>query len=246
MRTRGYLLLTAAATLAPLVLAQAQAAFDMSAPPALARPARLRVPIVSSGVLPSNKLTIRVVEQHELPLVQVTAVVAGGSRSDGDRPGMASFVANMLDEGAGTRDATTLQAEFAFLGARLSTSSDWDRLTISLKVPLRSLGPALDLMADVILRPTFSAVEIRRQRDLRLTSLLQTRDQPEEVASLAFFSALFPVEHPYHNSADGDSIATARLDSSAVRDFYLRTVRPERTTFIVVGDLGTARARAEI
>ncbi len=245
MRPRRYLL-AAAATFAPLAMASAQASYDRSVPPTLARPARLSVPIVASGVLPSNKLTVRVVEQHELPLVQVTAVVAGGSRLDGAHPGMASFVANMLDEGAGVRDATTLQAEVAFLGASLSTYSDWDRLTISLKVPLRSLGPALDLMADVMLRPTFSAAEVRRQRDLRLTSLLQIRDEPEDVASLAFNTSLFPPGHPYHHSAEGDSSTTARLDSAAVRNFYLRAVRPELTTFIVVGDLGTARARAEI
>lgn len=226
--------------------AGAQTSTAVATPPALSPPARLSVPVMSTAVLPGNRLTIDVVEQHELPLVQVTVVVAGGSRLDGQHPGMASFVADMLDEGAGTRDADALQSQIAFLGATLSTSSDWDRITVSLKVPVRSLSPALDLLADVVLRPTFHVAEVRRQRDLRLTDLLQARDEPATVASFAFASQLYSLGHPYHRPAIGDSISVAAFDSATVRAFYQSTIRPERTTVIVVGDIGTARARAEI
>jgi predicted Zn-dependent peptidase len=169
--------------------------------------------------------------------VQITAVVLGGSRLDDRTPGIASFTAGMLDEGAGGRDAAALQAEAAFLGATLTTASDWDRILVSLKVPVRNLAPALDLMADVMLRPTFGAAEVRRQKDLRIANWLQLRDQPNALGTLAFNSVVFPAGHPYHNSANGDSAATASLDSTAVRAFYDRVMRPDRTTFVVVGDV---------
>ena len=63
-----------------------------------------------------------------------------------------TFVANMMDEGAGSRDATALQSELAFLGATLSVGASWDFTTVSLKVARRNLEPALELMADVVLR----------------------------------------------------------------------------------------------
>ncbi|MGH9204444.1 MAG: hypothetical protein ACRD2A_24720, partial [Vicinamibacterales bacterium] len=87
--------------------------------------APLTVPAVRSVSLP-NGIQVRIVEQHELPLVQVTLTVTGGSRLDGDSPGIATFAAGMLDEGAGTRDALGLQSELAYLGASLSTTADWD------------------------------------------------------------------------------------------------------------------------
>ncbi|HEX6314491.1 MAG TPA: insulinase family protein, partial [Gemmatimonadaceae bacterium] len=155
-------------------LAAAQAPSVHTSAPAVAPAPPLRVPAVRASTLP-NGIGLRVVEHRELPLAQVTLTVTGGSRLDAQVPGIATFMAGMLDEGAGSRDALALQGELAYLGASLFTSADWDRFTVSLKVPVRSLEPALALMADVVQRPTFAAEDLRRQRDLRLTSLLQAR-----------------------------------------------------------------------
>lgn len=220
----------------------AQQAFDRTRPPALAPSPALTVPVVRTDRL-ANGPALHVVEHRELPLVQVTLTIAGGGRLDRDLPGLASFTAGLLDEGAGTRDANALQSELAFLGASLSTSASWDVTTVSLKVARRNLDAALDLMADVVLRPTFAAAEVRRQRDLRLASLLQAKDQPGALANLAFSQALFPEGHPYRASLGGDSISTARLDSATVRAFYEGSIRPDRAAFYVVGDIGAADAR---
>lgn len=223
-------------------LAAQQSSFDRTRPPALAENPPLTVPTVVTSRLP-NGPALHVVEQRELPLVQVTLSIAGGGRLDRDTPGLATFTANLLDEGAGKRDANALQSELAFLGASLSTGASWDATTISLKVARRNLEAALDLMADVVLRPTFAANEVRRQRDLRLASLMQQRDQPGALANLAFSQALFPVGHPYRHSLGGDSASTARLDSTVVREFHRGSLRPERATFYVVGDLSASEAQ---
>ncbi|MBX7119041.1 MAG: insulinase family protein [Gemmatimonadaceae bacterium] len=217
-------------------------AFDRTRPPALGAAAPLVVPTVHAARLP-NGPALQVVEHRELPLVQVTLTIAGGGRLDNDRPGLASFTANLLDEGAGRRDANALQAELAYLGASLSTGASWDAITVSLKVARRNLEPALDLMADVVLRPTFDATEVRRQRDLRAAGILQQRDQPASLGGLALAQAIFPKGHPYRQSLGGDSASTAPLDSAMVRDFYAGAFRPGRATFYVVGDLATAEAQ---
>lgn len=228
-----------------LATAQTPVRYDPTKPPKLGKPAPLVVPTVATSALP-NGIGLHIVEDHELPLVQVIATIDGGSLLDGDAPGLATFTAGMLDEGAGSRDAAALQSELAYLGATLFTSASWDAFSVGLKVPVRSLGPALDLMADVLLRPTLGASEVRRQRDLRVAGLLQQRDQPDALAGLAFNQLLYPAGHPYHRPAGGDSASTARLDSASVRRFYERAYRPERTTFIVVGDLGVGEARQAI
>jgi predicted Zn-dependent peptidase len=230
------------ALLVPVALT-AQGTSPYASPPAVPPAPVLAVPAVRTGTLP-NGVLLRVVEQHELPLVQVTLTVQGGSRLDGDLPGIATFMAGMLDEGAGSRDALALQGELAYLGATLSTTADWDRFTVSLKVPVRSLPAALELMADVVLRPTFRANEVRRQRDLRLTGLLQARDQPNTLASLAFNQAVYPATHPYARNQLGDSATVARYDSVLVRQFYQQTMRPDRASLIVVGDISEAQARS--
>ena len=223
------------ATFAPVALL-AQAAFDRSNPPVLPPAPKLVMPAVATARL-RNGVPLQVVTQTELPLVQVTLTVAGGSRLDGPESGRASFLARMLTESAGGKDVNAIQSELAFLGASLFSSASWDGFVVSLNVPKRSLGAALDLMADVVQRPAFTSTDVRRQRELRAASILQRRDQPNAVALLAFNGLVFPASHPYHNSSDGDSASTARLDSASIRGFYERTFVPSRAKFVVVGDI---------
>ena len=209
---------------------------DRTQVPVLDKPPALKLPALERASLPSG-VTLQLVQQHELPLVQVTLVIAGGTKLDGNQPGLASFTTRMLTEGAGTRDANALQGELAFLGAQLFATAGTDAFTISLNVPKRTLGEALDLLGDVVLRPTFRAADVRRQRDLRLASILQRRDNANVLASLAFSQLIFPAGHPYHRPADGDSATTASLDSALVRAFYQQTFVPERAKFVIVGDV---------
>ena len=225
---------------APVAL-RAQSAFDRTKPPTLPAAPKLVLPSVAASKL-ANGVALQVVQQTEVPLVQVTLSVAGGSRLDGGEPGRASFMARMLTESAGGKDVNALQSELAFLGANLSASSSWDAVVVSLNVPKRSLAAALDLMADVVQRPAFTSADVRRQRELRAAGILQRRDQPNALAALAYNALVFPASHPYHNSADGDSSTTARLDSTSVRAFYNRAMVPSRARFIVVGDITTSEA----
>src|SRR5690606_1715406 len=205
----------------------------------------LTVPAVRSSRL-GNGAALKVVEQRELPLVHITLQFAGGGRLDNDTPGLASFVATMVREGAGSRDANALQSELAYLGASLSANAAWDNSTVTLRVAKRTLDAALDLMADVVLRPTFAAADVRRQRDLRLAGLLQQKDQPRTIATMTFNRAMFPAGHPYRRSLGGDSASTAALDSAMVRAFHDGAYRPLRATFTVVGDIDEAEARTQL
>jgi zinc protease len=218
-------------------------AVDRTQVPALDKPPVLKLPTLERAGI-SNGITLQLVQQHELPLVQLTLVIAGGTKLDADQPGLASFAARMLTEGAGARDANALQSQLAFLGAQLFASAGTDAFTISLNVPKRALGEALDLLGDVVLRPSFRSADVRRQRDLRLAGILQRRDNPNMLAALAFNQIVFPAGHPYHRASDGDSASTARLDSAAVRAFYEQTFVPERARFVVVGDVTVPEMRA--
>lgn len=228
------------ASLAGAPLAAQQ--LDVTHPPRLGPPAALRVPKVQTATLP-NGLKLDLIELHEVPVVQFTLAVDGGGRDDGRLPGLASFTAGMLDEGADTLDAFGIAAQSEYLGAQLGSQADWDRSYVSLKVPRRTMGPALDLMAALALRPTFRAAEVARQRDLRLAAILQQRDEPSIVARAAFGAIVFPDGHPYHKPLGGDSAATAQLDSATVRAFWQRTFRPDRATLLVAGDITLPEAR---
>ncbi len=223
--------------------AQAQGALDRTKPPALGTSTKFHLPPVESAKMP-NGVGLQVVEHHSLPLVHVLLIVDGGSRLEAGTPGLAGFTARMLTEGAGTRDANALQSDLGFIGAQLNAAASEEAFVVQLDVAKRSLGEALDLLADVVLRPTFRSANVNQQRDLRLQSLLQRRDQPTQLAAIAFDQIVFPKGHPYHDPADGDSASTAALDSARVRNFYAHAFAPARAKFVVVGDVTEPEMRA--
>ncbi len=217
-------------------------ALDRTQAPTVPAPPAFVTPAVQTAHLP-NGITIDLVEMHELPLVEVDVVVqSAGGRMDGTTAGVATFTAGMLDEGAGGRDALAIASEAAYLGAELSTGADWDNAEVDLSVPKRTLEPALDLLADVMLRPQFKGSDIQKQRDLRLANIISGRDEPTTVNAVVLASLLYPEGHPFHRPMNGDSLSVAMLDSATVRGFYAAQFKPDRTTFVVTGDLTMSEA----
>src|SRR5438552_1180011 len=134
-------------------------AVDRAKPPALPPPPALKLPAVQTAAL-ANGLELAVVEMHKVPVVDVQLVLdAGAARDPVDLPGLATFTATMLQQGAGRRGALEIADEAAFLGSQLNTAASYDAATVSLHVPKRRLEPARDLLADLVLRPTFAVAE---------------------------------------------------------------------------------------
>jgi zinc protease len=239
--SRAALLLALTAAAAPATLG-AQVV-DRTRPPALGPAPVLRLPPVQTATLP-NGLQLAVVEMHKVPVVDVSLLLDAGSVDDpADLPGLATFAANMLDEGAGRRSALEISEEADFLGANLSTGAGYDGAGVYLHVPKRQLAPALGLMADVVLRPTFADSEITRQRDLRRTQILQQRDQPVQMANLAFPAIVFGSRHPYGRPLNGTEESTALLTRDRVTQFYRDWYRPQSAKLLVVGDITLAEAQ---
>lgn len=240
---RSPLLRAGSAALVTALLMAPAARAQVTTAPALTPPPALTLPQPWRASLP-NGVTIIGVEMREVPLVRASLLIAGGGRLDGARPGLASFTAGMLDQGAAGRDAIGIAEDVAYLGASLNTSAGWDAFTISLSAPKRTFADAMEILAKVTLQPTFAGADVQRQRDLRLASIIQQRDQPGAVGSLVFNREVFPRGHPYHAPLGGDSASTVALDSATVREFWTGAADPRRATLIVSGDITQAEAVA--
>ena len=206
-------------------------------PPSPGPPRPLTLPPVERHAL-SNGLAVHLVESHEVPTVELVLAVGSGAAADpGGRPGVAAMTANLLDEGAGGRDALALADALDFLGADLGSSSSWDYSLVRLHVPVARLEQALPLMADVALRPDFPERELVRLRKEALTTLLQARDEPREVAQVALLQAVFGPDHRYHRPAGGDAASLKDMGVAHVREFHRGHYGPGNAALVVVGDV---------
>jgi zinc protease len=224
------------------VLVTAQNAPDRSKPPALGATPQLTLPPVQKRTL-SNGIPVWLVEAREVPLVQVTLLLKAGSSDDPDgKFGLASLTAAMLDEGAGTRSALEIADEVEFLGAELAAGSSFDSSSVSLGVPVARLGPALAVMADVALRPTFPDDELERVRKERLTSLLQARDDAAAVAPMAFARLLYGATHRYGSGVIGTASTLKGFTTADLKAFHSAVYQPSNAILIVVGDITADQA----
>jgi predicted Zn-dependent peptidase len=219
------------------------AAVDRTKPPTLPPPPALKVPAARTATLP-NGLELTVVEAHKVPVVDVSLVIdAGAVRDPANLPGLASFTATMLQQGAGRRSALDIADETAFLGAQLSVVAGFDVATVTLHVPKRRLAAALDLLSDVVLRPTFPDSEVTRQRELRRTQLIQQRDEPVQMANVAFPAIVYGAAHPYGRPLAGNDSSVTGLTRERVTGFYGSFYRPNTARLLVVGDVTLEEAR---
>ena len=188
----------------------------------------------------ANGMTVMYVRQAELPVVAANLVIrgAGSSEEPASIPGLASFTANMLDEGAAGMDALQLANALDLLGASLNTFAGIDAAQASLYVLERNFQPALRILADVVVRPDFPANEIERLRTERLNSLIRARDEAPAIANTAFATLLYGASHPYGRSATQAS--TRALSREAVAAHHASAYRPENATLILVGDVNPA------
>lgn len=234
---------TLAIALTALLLIGANAsaqAPDRSKPPASGPVPALKIPAIQKRTL-SNGLPVWIVEMHEIPVVDVSLIVRSGAAVDpAGKYGAASFTAAMLDEGAGTRSALELADAIDVLGASLTTGSSFDASMVRLHSLVSKLDAALPIMADVVLRPTFPQADLDRLRGERLTSLLQTRDNPSALANAAFSRLLYGADHRYGTGAAGTEATNKAMTAADLRQFHQAHYQPQNAHLLVVGDVTPA------
>jgi zinc protease len=214
--------------------------FDRSSMPKPAVTPRFALPPIHRSKLASG-LELMVVEQHELPTVNVSLLVRAGSAANPpDKLGLAGLVAAMLDEGTERRTANEIADELAGLGSSLSIRADWDTTRIGLFTLKRHLARSLDIFTDVLLHPTFPDEELNRQRSQALTNLVRLRDQPGALASLAIDATLYGEAHPYGRPESGNESTLKSITRDDIAAFYHTQFRPNQASLIVVGDVTVA------
>ena len=129
---------------------------------------QILVPAPNEAILP-NGLTVLSVPKNDLPLVHFQLVVKSGSgRDPKKRQGLAGFFSEMLKAGTTKRSAKEIATSIETLGSNLHIDIDEDSITIAFTALSENFPPVLDLVADMILNPAFSAQETERVRKRRL------------------------------------------------------------------------------
>ena len=217
---------------------------DRTRAPAPGRVSGLRVPPVRRFAL-SNGMPVLLIEKHDLPLVALEVICPGGAAAVAPaRAGLAALTADMLDEGAGDRSALDFAAAVDRLGATLRSSAGYDGSHVELVALRPRLEEGLDLLADLLLRPTFSEHELARVRQERIDLSLQLLDEPRSVANDAFASVLYGPAHPWGPPLLGTRASLAALGRADVAAFHAERYHAGNATVVAAGDVTASELQA--
>ena len=126
---------------------------DRSALPTPRASEPFRFPRIHRRVL-SNGLEIRAICHHNVPVLSAVLLVPGGTAADPpERPGLAAFTADLLDEGSAGHSALEVSDAIARLGADLDVDVGPDATVLSLTTITRFMKPAVALLAEMVSVP---------------------------------------------------------------------------------------------
>jgi len=218
---------------------------DRTTAPSPGTPRPYRFPVVHRKKL-DNGLRVLVAEMHNAPLVAIRGLICSGAdRDTAELAGLASMTAELLDEGAGTRDAIRLAEDLGLLGASLASGSDWDASYVSADVLSRNFEPAMEIFADVLCRPALPDSALQRVRSERLMDLLQQREEPSAIAGKRFSNLLYG-SGTYGNTVLGTPESVPRLKIDDVRRFYAQHYIANNAAIVIAGDIDAEQAVRQV
>jgi len=247
---RAHLVLALLASSGP---AFAQAPFDKSpikdwkTPPAPTAEPTFKPPVAKRSKL-KNGMALLLVENHALPIVSMRMVLpgAGAAADPSAKGGLASFTADMLDEGAGGLTAIAISEETDRLGASIGASVDVDAGYVGVSTLTKTLDPTLDLVTKILTQPTFDPKEFDRVKGDRMTSLELRRDRPREVARLVLDGVLYGSGSAYGHPASGVREQFKDIAIADLQTFYKEHWNPAAATLVIVGDFDPKALRAKL
>jgi predicted Zn-dependent peptidase len=207
---------------------------DRSRLPAVGADPAFTFPAIVRHTL-ANGLGVRTVEHHNVPVITFALQVEGGSGADpADAAGLAALVADMADEGSGSRTAIDMSDALARIGGEYDVDVGGDSTLFTLTTLTRFASRGALLLADMVARPSLRETDFTRVRQLRLDRLRQLKDVASALAEYRFLKLVYGT-HPYAHLAIGTDASLRRISLEHVAAFHGETFQPARTTLVVCG-----------
>lgn len=255
MRTRMLRTVAIAAVVAGATAIHAQMAQPPQAPSSKAVVLKGKAP-VSDDVLQvklprpaeadlANGLHLLVLEDRRVPRVSFTLLIpgAGGYYDPAGMPGLASATAAMMREGTKTRSSAQISEQLETLAASLNVSAgvSSSEASVSGSSLTEHADTLFDMLADVLLNPSFPEEELARYKQRTKASLIQQRSSPGFLASEMISKVLYG-DHPAGRVSTTADVLD-KVTSATLREAHRTRFVPDHAVLAISGDMALPEAR---
>lgn len=189
-----------------------------------------------------NGLRVLLKRDAKLPLVNMQAVVLGGSLLDDESTaGRAAMLGHMLERGTAKHSALQIAEYFDSIGGQFGTGAGRFTFFTSMSVLKEDFPTAAGLLAECFLEPAFPKDEFDKVQKLVLASIEARCDEPQSEISEMFFNNL-PAASPYHILQEGTKESVGKLTPDALRALHAKILSPQNMVVTVFGDIESQKA----
>ncbi|MBN2515025.1 MAG: insulinase family protein [Deltaproteobacteria bacterium] len=184
----------------------------------------------------NNGITLYVMEDHELPLLNISAVIRTGSIYDpAGKEGLADITGNVMRIG-GTAHLTgsTIDSELDYMAATISFSMDKEQGTATLSVLKKDMEKGLKIFSDIIINPVFEKTKLDLAKELKIEALKRIYDNPQQLAFREFVRLIYR-GNPRGCLPSVESIE--RMTRADLVRFHKNFFFPQNIMMAVTGDI---------
>jgi zinc protease len=160
--------------------------------------------------------------------------------------GLQNLTLSLLEEGADGMTSQQIAEAEERLGAVVSANGSADRSAVILSALSANLAPSLDLLADIVQRPTFDPAEVDRVKTQTLTAIAQAQKEPNAMAARALPALLYGEDHPYATTSLGEEAAVTGFTRADLQRFHDSWLRPDNMEVFVVSNLPLAELMPQL
>ena len=185
----------------------------------------------------ANGITVLVRPNSSAPVAVLEGCLRAGSVDESaEKAGLASFTASLLSRGSANYDFDRYNEAVESVGASISVGGGTHVTSFGSESLVEDFALMVEILADILRRPTFPPVHVERARGQRLVRL-QEREQSTRSVSYRRFNEMIYGDHPYALSTSGYIETVGEISRADVVDFHEQYYRPSQAIIVVSGDV---------
>ncbi|WP_225408383.1 M16 family metallopeptidase [Stigmatella hybrida] len=194
-----------------------------------------------------NGARVLLVEKRGIPLISFSAWLRGGSLGDPvGKEGLAALTGELLQKGAGARDAQAFAEAVDGAGGLLTVTSAREALQVDGQFLAKDSALMVELLSDLLMRPRFEAAEFDKARERMASELAAAKDGDPRLLIGSYFHAFHFAGHPYARPPNGSEASVATLRREDVLAYAKAQLGGDRLLLAVVGDFDTKQLSARL
>jgi predicted Zn-dependent peptidase len=187
-------------------------------------------------VLPNGLLVLTESIPHVRSVSMGVWVNSGARDETAEQNGISHFVEHMVFKGTTSRSASQIAREVDTIGGNLDAFTGKETVGFTIKVLDENVTPALDVLSDLVLNPTFTPEDLAREQGVILEEIKMDEDNPDYLVH-EIFTQNFWKGDALGRPILGTVKTVSSFDQQTVFDFYASRFTPGNMVFSAAGHL---------